>query len=165
MAEQRISFMLNSLVRVMNGQADALLRAEYSITYSQFVFLQVLSESGQLDITRLAQALGVSTAAVSKRIEWFAERALVRVDQDPTNAKRVLVSLTAQGADLAKKSGDFLERRFLGAVAAAPGVDFAALGDTLAALATHMEKTKSVSSRARSIWDVAPGRRASGQIG
>jgi DNA-binding MarR family transcriptional regulator len=142
MAEQRISFMLNSLVRVMNGQADALLRAEYSITYSQFVFLQVLSESGQLDITRLAQALGVSTAAVSKRIDWFAERALVRVDQDPTNAKRVLVSLTAQGADLAKKSADFLERRFLNAVAAAPGVDFAALGDTLATLTTHMEKNK-----------------------
>ena len=142
MAEQRISFMLNSLVRVMNGQADALLRAEYSITYSQFVFLQVLSESGQLDITRLAQALGVSTAAVSKRIEWFADRALVRVDQDPTNAKRVLVSLTAQGADLAKKSGDFLERRFLNAVAAAPDVDFAALGDTLATLTTHMEKNK-----------------------
>jgi DNA-binding MarR family transcriptional regulator len=142
MAEQRISFMLNSLVRVMNGQADALLRAEYSITYSQFVFLQVLSESGQLDITRLAQALGVSTAAVSKRIEWFADRALVRVDQDPTNAKRVLISLTAQGADLSKKSGDYLERRFLGAVAAAPGIDFAALGDTLATLTTHMEKNK-----------------------
>ena len=142
MAEQRISFMLNSLVRVMNGRADALLRAEYSITYSQFVFLQVLSESGQLDITRLAQALGVSTAAVSKRIDWFVERALVRVDQDPTNAKRVLVSLTTQGADLAKKSGDFLERRFLNAVAAAPGIDFAALGDTLATLTTHMEKNK-----------------------
>jgi DNA-binding MarR family transcriptional regulator len=142
MAEQRISFMLNSLVRVMNGQADALLRAEYSITHSQFVFLQVLSESGQLDITRLAQALGVSTAAVSKRIEWFVERALVRVDHDAANAKRVLVSLTAQGADLSKKSGDFLERRFLGAVAAAPGVDFAALGDTLATLTTHMEKNK-----------------------
>ena len=142
MAVQRISFMLNSLVRVMNGQADALLRAEYSITYSQFVFLQRLSESGQLDITRLAQALGVSTAAVSKRIEWFVERALVRVDHDAANAKRVLVSLTAQGADLAKKSGDFLERRFLGAVAAAPGVDFAALGDTLLTLTTHMEKNK-----------------------
>jgi DNA-binding MarR family transcriptional regulator len=142
MAEQRISFMLNSLVRVMNGQADALLRAEYSITYSQFVFLQRLSESGQLDITRLAQALGVSKAAVSKRIEWFVERALVRVDQDPTNAKRVLVSLTAQGADLSKKSGDYLERRLLGAVAAAPGVDFAALGDTLATLTAHMEKNK-----------------------
>jgi DNA-binding MarR family transcriptional regulator len=142
MAEQRISFMLNSLVKVMNGQADALLRAEYSITYSQFVFLQVLSESGQLDITRLAQALGVSKAAVSKRIEWFVERALVHVDQDPTNAKRVLVSLTAQGADLAKKSGDYLERRFLGAVAAAPGIDFAALGDTLATLTAHMENNK-----------------------
>jgi DNA-binding MarR family transcriptional regulator len=142
MAEQRISFMLNFLVREMNGQADALLRGEYSITYSQFVFLQVLSESGQLDITRLAQALGVSKAAVSKRIEWFAERALVHVDQDPTNAKRVLVSLTAQGADLSKKSGDYLERRFLNAVAAAPGVDFAALGDTLATLTAHMESNK-----------------------
>ena len=142
MTEQRISFMLNSLVREMNGQADALLRAEYSITYSQFVFLQVLSESGQLDITRLAQALGVSKAAVSKRIDWFAERSLVHVDQDPTNAKRVLVSLTAQGADLSKKSGDYLERRFLNAVAAAPGVDFAALGEMLVTLTAHMEKNK-----------------------
>lgn len=142
MTEQRISFMLNFLVREMNGQADAILRAEYSITYSQFVFLQVLSDSGQLDVTRLAQALGVTKAAVSKRIEWFADRALARVDQDPTNAKRVLISLTAQGADLSKKSGDFLERRFLGAVAAAPGIDFAALGKMLLTLTAHMEKNK-----------------------
>ena len=142
MTEQRISFMLNSLVREMNGQADALLRAEYSITYSQFVFLQVLSESGQLDVTRLAQALGVTKAAVSKRIEWFADRSLARVDQDPKNAKRVLISLTAHGADLSKKSGDFLERRFLGAVAAAPGIDFAALGEMLVTLTAHMEKNK-----------------------
>lgn len=144
MTEQRISFMLNFLVKEMNGQADALLRAEYSITYSQFVFLQMLSESGQLDVTRVAQALGVTKAAVSKRIDWFANRALIQTDPDPRNAKRVLISLTTQGADLSKKSGDFLEHRFLGAVAAAPGIDFTALGDMLVTLTAHLKKNKQV---------------------
>lgn len=113
MVENRISFLLNDLVREMNGQADALLREEYGLTHSQFVFLLILLETKQLDVTRLAEALGVTKGAVSKRIGWFIERDLVSTFQSPGDAKRVLIALTPEGFKLAKSAGDYLEQRFL----------------------------------------------------
>ncbi|MFM1783730.1 MAG: hypothetical protein RLZZ579_7, partial [Actinomycetota bacterium] len=116
MVENRISFLLNDLVREMNGQADSLLRAAFGITYSQFVFLLIVLEADEIDITRLAEALGVTKGAVSKRIGWFLERALVTTNQAPGDSKRVLTSLTPEGIKHAKSAGDFLEQRFLAAI-------------------------------------------------
>ncbi len=116
MVENRISFLLNDLVREMNGQADSLLRAAFGITYSQFVFLLIVLEADEIDITRLAEALGVTKGAVSKRIGWFLERDLVSTYQSPGDAKRVLTSLTPVGIKLAKSAGDFLEQRFLATI-------------------------------------------------
>jgi DNA-binding MarR family transcriptional regulator len=116
MVENRISFLLNDLVREMNGQADSLLRGKFGLTYSQFVFLLILLEKKEIDVTRLAKALGVTKGAVSKRIGWFLERDLVSTYQSPGDAKRVLTSLTPVGIKLAKSAGDFLEQRFLATI-------------------------------------------------
>jgi DNA-binding MarR family transcriptional regulator len=116
MVENRISFLLNDLVREMNGQADSLLRGKFGLTYSQFVFLLILLEKKEIDVTRLAEALGVTKGAVSKRIGWFLERDLVSTYQSPGDAKRVLTSLTPVGIKLAKSAGDFLEQRFLATI-------------------------------------------------
>jgi DNA-binding MarR family transcriptional regulator len=120
MVEDRISFLLNDLVREMNGHADALLRSNFDLTHSQFVFLLVLREIGETDVTRLAQALGVTKGAVSKRLGWFTERHLVATHQLPDDAKRVMISLTRQGQTLSKEAGDFLEREFLSAISTSP---------------------------------------------
>ena len=140
--EQRISFTLNGLVHEMNSQADGILRAQFSLTYSQFLFLQVLAEGQPLDITHLAEALNVTKAAVSKRIEWFVGRDLVMTSREAGNAKRVLVSLTPQGLWLAQTSGDFLEREFLSAMSDAPDVDFSLLNGQLGQLLAHLKKIK-----------------------
>jgi DNA-binding MarR family transcriptional regulator len=143
MPEKRISFLLNALVKEMNNQADALLRTTFSITYSQFLFLQVLAEANQLDVTRLAEALGVTTPAVSKRLEWFTERQLVKTDQDPQNGKRVLVSLTPQGESLAQGSGDYLDREFMVAITETPNIDFPRLNSDVQNLLTNLQAHKS----------------------
>jgi len=116
MVENRISFLLNDLVREMNGQADSLLRGEFGLTHSQFVFLLILFQTEQIDVTRLAEALGVTKGAVSKRVGWFLERDLVSTFQSPGDAKRVLIALTPEGFKLAKSAGDFLEQRFLATI-------------------------------------------------
>lgn len=121
MRELRISFLLNDLVREMNAQADSLLRHRFDITYSQFVFLLIVGENPDVDITRLALSLGVTKGAVSKRMGWFVERGLVATHHAPGNSKRVLVTLTDKGATLAKAAGEFLESEFLTAIAASPG--------------------------------------------
>jgi DNA-binding MarR family transcriptional regulator len=137
--KKRISFLLNTLVKEMNTQADSLVRANYSITYSQFLFLQVLAEAQQLDVTPLSPALGVTKAAASKRLEWFTERQLVFTAHDQQNGKRVLVSLTAHGQSSAQKSGDYLEREFLVAISKTPNVDFSRLNGDAQNLLTHLQ--------------------------
>ncbi len=142
MPEKRISFLLNALVTKMNTQADFLLRATFSITYSQFLFLQVLAEAKQLDVTRLAEGLGVTKGAVSKRLEWFTERQLVLAEQDPLNGRRVLISLTAQGRELARTSGDYLESKFMVAIAETPNIDFPRLTVDLQSLLANLHDHK-----------------------
>lgn len=123
MVEQRISFLLNNLVREMNGQADALLRRKFELTYSQFVFLLIIGENDEVDVTRLALALGVTKGAVSKRLAWFIERGLVSTRQIQGDAKRVVISLSKKGSALAKLSSDFLEEEFLRAISKSPKFD------------------------------------------
>jgi DNA-binding MarR family transcriptional regulator len=123
MAELRISFLLNDLVREMNSQADGLLRRKFELTYSQFVFLLIVGENKEIDVTRLASALGVTKGAVSKRLNWFVERRLVETYQNQGNSKRVVISLTKEGSALAKSAGNFLENEFLAAISKSPEFD------------------------------------------
>jgi len=123
MAELRISFLLNDLVREMNSQADGLLRRKFELTYSQFVFLLIIGENKEIDVTRLASALGVTKGAVSKRLNWFVERRLVETYQNQGNSKRVVISLTKEGSTLVKSAGNFLEKEFLAAISKSPEFD------------------------------------------
>ena len=111
----------------MNGKADSLLRAEYGITHSQFVFLLCVHDSGPIDVTRLAEQLGVTKGAVSKRLAWFVEKNLAVTSQRPGDSKRVFVDLTSKGKKIAAKSVDFLESRFLATLSKNPNVDYKAL--------------------------------------
>lgn len=112
MSEKRISFLLNIVVREMNSQADGILRNEFGITYSQFVFLMTLSENPDIDVTRLSEALGVTKGAVSKRLSWFVEKGYVRCHHEVGNAKKVLVKLAPDGKKLVERTGAFLEKTF-----------------------------------------------------
>lgn len=124
MAEERISFLLNRLVREINGQADGLLRRKFAITYSQFVFLLTVAENPGLDITRLADRLGVTKGAVSKRLAWFVTREYTVSNHLPGDSKRVVISLTAQGEQLATAAGDFLEDAFLGTLSQSADINY-----------------------------------------
>jgi DNA-binding MarR family transcriptional regulator len=127
MQERRISFLLNDLVRELNGQADSLLRRKFDITYSQFVFLLIVGENSDIDITRLALSLRVTKGAVSKRMSWFVERDLVATHQTPVNSKKVVVTLTAKGSSVAKAAGDYLEAEFLSTISTSSEFDQAIL--------------------------------------
>jgi DNA-binding MarR family transcriptional regulator len=107
----------------MNSLADNILRAKFNITYSQFLFLQRVEEAGEIDVTRLANSLGVTKGAVSKRLDWFVERKLVTTRQTPGNAKRLLVSLSTDGHTLSTSAGNHLEAKFLASLAESTDFD------------------------------------------
>jgi len=140
MNRTRITFTLNELVYVLNSTADRLLRANFELTYSQFLFLVTLMSQDKPTPSYLAECLGVSRAAVSQRLSWFQERNLVRVSRVSGNEKNLALELTRKGELLATRSADFLEKEFRNLFDQSAGVDLEQLDKTLAQVKTQLIK-------------------------
>ena len=140
MNRSRITFTLNELVYVLNSTADRLLRANFELTYSQFLFLVTLMSQDKPTPSYLAECLGVSRAAVSQRLSWFQERNLVRVSRVFGNEKNLALELTGKGELLATRSADFLEKEFRNLFDQSAGVDLEQLDKTLAQVKTQLIK-------------------------
>ncbi len=142
MNSSRITFTLNELVYVLNSSADRHLRANFGLTYSQFLFLVTLMGQSKPTPSYLAECLGVSRAAVSQRLFWFEERDLVKISKVAGNDKKLSLSLTRKGEALATQSADFLEKKFRVLFDGAAFVDLDKLDKTLSQIKTHLVTNK-----------------------
>ncbi len=138
MNSSRVTFTLNELVYVLNSAADRLLRANFELTYSQFLFLVTLMSQDKPTPSYLAECLGVSRAAVSQRLSWFQERNLVNVSRVSGNEKSLSLELTRKGELLATQSADFLEKDFRILFAGSASVDLEELDRTLTQVKTQL---------------------------
>ena len=138
MNRSRITFTLNELVYVLNSTADRLLRANFEITYSQFLFMVTLMSQTNPTPSYLAECLGVSRAAVSQRLSWFQERNLVKISKVSGNDKNLSLALTRKGETLAAESADFLEKEFRVLFDNAAFVDLDKLDKTLSQIKSHL---------------------------
>jgi DNA-binding MarR family transcriptional regulator len=138
MNSSRITFTLNELVYVLNSTADRLLRANFELTYSQFLFLVTLMGQDKPTPSYLADCLGVSRAAVSQRLSWFQDRGLVKISKVSGNDKNLSLSLTREGETLTTQSADFLEQEFRLLFDNADFVDLGKLDTTLRQIKSHL---------------------------
>jgi DNA-binding MarR family transcriptional regulator len=138
MNRSRITVTLNELVDVLNSTADRLLRANFEITYSQFLFMVTLMSQTNPTPSFLAECLGVSRAAVSQRLSWFQERNLVKISRVSGNDKNLSLALTRKGETLATQSADFLEKEFRVLFDNAAFVDLDKLDKTLSQIKSHL---------------------------
>jgi DNA-binding MarR family transcriptional regulator len=138
MKRSRITFTLNELVYVLNSTADRLLRANFEITYSQFLFMVTLMSQTNPTPSYLAECLGVSRAAVSQRLSWFQDRNLVKISKVSGNDKNLSLALTRKGETLAAQSADFLEKEFRLIFDNAAFVDLDKLDKTLSQIKSHL---------------------------
>ena len=138
MTSNRITFTLNHLVAVLNSSADRLLRANYALTYSQFLFLITLQGLGESTPSFLAERLGVSRAAVSQRLSWFEDRKLIDISNAKGSQKNLSLRLSKRGSDLASESADFLEAEFRKLFYGLPDVDLTGLDKTLKKLTNQL---------------------------
>jgi DNA-binding MarR family transcriptional regulator len=134
----RITFTLNELVYLLNSTADRLLRANFEITYSQFLFMVTLVSQTNPTPSYLAECLGVSRAAVSQRLSWFQERNLVKISRVSGNDKNLSLALTRKGETLTTQSADFLEKEFRIIFDNAAFVDLDKLDKTLTQIKSHL---------------------------
>jgi len=138
MNTSRITFTLNELVFVLNSTADRLLRANFEITYSQFLFMVTLMSQTNPTPSYLAECLGVSRAAVSQRLSWFQERNLVMISRVSGNDKNLSLALTRKGETLTTQSADFLEKEFRVLFDNAAFVDLDKLDKTLSQIKSNL---------------------------
>lgn len=135
---QRVTVTLHELVSALDSYADGVLRDRHAVTFPHFAFLAALAEEQPIDITHLAQCLGVTKAAVSKRVPAMVNGGWVQTSVDPANARRVVLSLTEKGAALVRVAGGELEAGFGDVFAdprlAAMGIDVSSLNAQLALL-------------------------------
>ena len=108
---QRITAHLHELVLAMDGFADRVLTSRFSADYNLFVFLNPLLEAS-LDVTRLAERLNPTKAAVSTRVPVLERGGWLRTSSDPGHGRRVVVSLTPRGIALVTDAGTLLAERF-----------------------------------------------------
>lgn len=148
MNSSRITFTLNELVYVLNSTADKLLRANFEITYSQFLFMVTLMSQSNPTPSYLAECLGVSRAAVSQRLSWFQERNLVKISRVSGNDKNLSLALTRKGETLTTQSADFLEKQFRLIFDNAAFVDLDKLDKTLTQIKSHLIQNQELSNAA-----------------
>jgi len=142
MNTSRITFTLNELVFVLNSTADRLLRANFEITYSQFLFMVTLMSQTNPTPSNLAECLGVSRAAVSQRLSWFQERNFLKISKVSGNDKNLSLALTRKGETVATQSADFLEKEFRILFDNAAFVDLDKLDKTLTQVKTQLIKNQ-----------------------
>ena len=109
---ERLTFTLHELVAEIDAYADDLLRERYGVSFTHFEFLAVLSDVESSDMTTLARCLGVTKAAVSKRVPGLVADGWIYAASAPGAGRSVSLTLTLKGADLVRDAGAVLEREF-----------------------------------------------------
>lgn len=128
----RITAHLHELVFAMDALSNDVLVTRFGADHGLFVFLNPLLD-GTLDVTRLAERLNLTKAAVSKRVPALARDGWLQVSSDPAHGRRVLLSLTPRGRALVQDAGALLSDRFA-AVLAALSIDAGRLDHDLTAM-------------------------------
>jgi DNA-binding MarR family transcriptional regulator len=102
---------LHEIVYAMDSVADEVLRKNFGVDVGLFVFLTPLANT-TMDITRLAESLHLTRAAVSKRVPVLERDGWLTTASDPNHGRRVLLSLTPKGAELIGAGTAILTRAF-----------------------------------------------------
>lgn len=108
----RLTFTLHELVAELDAFADTALQAGYGVTFNHFQFLAVLDDHEPVDMTTLARCLGVTKAAVSKRVPGLVEDGWITAVSPPGAGRSILLTLTPKGTALVRDAGEVLEHEF-----------------------------------------------------
>lgn len=107
---ERLTVTLHELVGELDLFADAWLRERHGVSFNLFEVLATLAERAPIDITGLAHCLRVTKAAVSKRVPTLVSDGWITAT--PGEGRRIVLELTAQGAELVRVAGGELETAF-----------------------------------------------------
>lgn len=108
---ERLTATLHELIFAMDAFAERVLARGFGTDHNHFVFLSPLA-GGPMDVTRLAQSLNLTKAAVSKRVPVLEREGWLTTASDPGHGRRLLITLTPKGQVLLSGAGRVLNERF-----------------------------------------------------
>ena len=106
-AGDRVDELVTALLtasRVLVGvSARSLQELDESVTVPQFRALVVLSNSGEINLNRLAELLDVNASSAMRMADRLLASGLVTRRENPDNRRHTLIGLSAEGAQVVRK--------------------------------------------------------------
>lgn len=112
MDNQSPAFLLHKLVAEMDKIAHGLLMEKFGLSYKRFCFLHTIHTHTIVSQHQLAVALGYSDPAISAMLQALAQDGYIVVETSSQHARKRIVRLTPNGAQLADQSSRLLNDRF-----------------------------------------------------
>lgn len=108
---EALSYELHKLTARLDRVADGLLRDDAEVSYSRFLALLAVKETGgsQRDMARW---LGLTEPSTSRMAGVLAEEGLLKVTRASGTGNRRWLQLTDEGARVVERCGRLLEERF-----------------------------------------------------
>jgi DNA-binding MarR family transcriptional regulator len=144
---------IRRLVRSLRLSAERA-RREAGISGAQLFVLQALAESEDQSVSELARRTATDQSSVSVVVARLVRRGLLTRRADPRDRRRHLLSLTARGRALARRTPPSAQQDLVGAIEALPRPEQAALAELLGRIVSGMGEVS-----AELFFEEAPARR------
>ncbi|WP_221794221.1 MarR family winged helix-turn-helix transcriptional regulator [Oceanobacter mangrovi] len=89
--------LVNFLANKLSSGASRLYRRKFGVGIVEWRLLAMLKAENNIPPNRMCQVIGLDKAAVSRSLKQMHKEQLVTLQTDPTDARQMLVSLTASG--------------------------------------------------------------------
>lgn len=131
---------LDGLRRLVKTLREGSRAAEQTLGLSgaQLFVLQALAGNSALSLTELAERTHTHQSSVSVVVAKLVARKLVQRSRASDDARRLVLRLTARGAQVLKKAPDATQDRLIEALGQLPAKERRALGQSLAKVADLM---------------------------
>lgn len=98
--ERYVPALLTFVANKLSHSASATYQRRFGVNVTEWRIMSLLAIEPGIPAARICQVIGFDKGPVSRTIASMEKRDLVAIDEDPTDARRRLIRLTAQGESL-----------------------------------------------------------------
>ncbi len=111
--DNQLCFSLYAASRIITARYRPLLN-ELGLTYPQYITMLVLWESSSLSVSEIGERLILDSGTLTPLLKKLESSGLIERRRDTADERRVIVSLTAKGAELKQQAAAIPEKLICG---------------------------------------------------
>ncbi len=109
--EESLLSKLLVVATALEREAERELKVSFGLTFSQFRVLSMLKRVESVSQQRLAEAIGVTPAVVTRQADVLVARGLMSQTQSPSSKREKLVAITPRGRQAVDEATVLVESR------------------------------------------------------